>query len=903
VPPIVGRDSELAVVDVFLDDRRTRALTIVGDAGIGKTTLWEEAVSRARGDGALVLVSRPSEPEARLSFAGLTDLLAGVEQDVFAVLPAPQREALDVVLLRAETTRPAEPRLVGTAVLSLLRELAAEREVVVAVDDVHWLDLPSAAALEFAVRRLADEPVRLLVSVRSEAERAPRLGIDHRARRLELGPLSAAGLHRIVADALGTTFPRPTIVRIAHASAGNPLYALEIARLLTGSDRSPRTGVVPVPEDLRSLVAGRVASLPARTQAALLRASALARPDLTLVDARALGAAEQAGLVRVGPDRRVEFVHPLFASAVYSAAPLSRRAEVHRALAAEVSDQEERARHLALASDGPDATVAREVELAARKARLRGAPAAAAEMSALALTLLPAGSPQADELRLELAEQLLLASDYQGAAELLEQLRAELGPGDLRARTSVLLSEIEFWRRGESVAAALAEEALRDARDPLIRARCHVAVAMHAGTVDLPKAAASARSALALLDELPDPDPGLVAAALGARVRADLFLGDGFDAAAAERALALETPAPPAEVDNRIAFKLGQWLRYVDDLDGARARLAEAEQAAHDEGDESSLANILLNRMVVETWSGEWSRAAELAERMHDAFEQLGVESEGAGPWRIYVDAHAGRLEAVRAAAERARPSEPIVTMIWNRCLGLAELAAGETEAADRHLTEVVAELERVDFREPAIWRVEGDAIEAAVGVGDLARAEALLARFAERAARSGIPWSLAVSSRCKGLLLAARGELAEAAEALERALVEHDRCPSPFARARTLLVQGRVLRRLKRKRESRASLDAALAIFRRLGAVAWADRTESELERVVVRSAPRDLSATELRIAQLAASGLTNQAIAGEVFITRKAVEANLARAYRKLGIRSRAQLARALDAREVSP
>jgi DNA-binding CsgD family transcriptional regulator len=386
-------------------------------------------------------------------------------------------------------------------------------------------------------------------------------------------------------------------------------------------------------------------------------------------------------------------------------------------------------------------------------------------------------------------------------------------------------------------------------------------------------------------------------------VRADLFLGDGFDAAAAERALALETPAPPAEVDNRIAFKLGQWLRYVDDLDGARARLAEAEQAAHDEGDESSLANILLNRMVVETWSGEWSRAAELAERMHDAFEQLGVESEGAGPWRIYVDAHAGRLEAVRAAAERARPSEPIVTMIWNRCLGLAELAAGETEAADRHLTEVVAELERVDFREPAIWRVEGDAIEAAVGVGDLARAEALLARFAERAARSGIPWSLAVSSRCKGLLLAARGELAEAAEALERALVEHDRCPSPFARARTLLVQGRVLRRLKRKRESRASLDAALAIFRRLGAVAWADRTESELERVVVRSAPRDLSATELRIAQLAASGLTNQAIAGEVFITRKAVEANLARAYRKLGIRSRAQLARALDAREVSP
>jgi len=283
---------------------------------------------------------------------------------------------------------------------------------------------------------------------------------------------------------------------------------------------------------------------------------------------------------------------------------------------------------------------------------------------------------------------------------------------------------------------------------------------------------------------------------------------------------------------------------------------------------------------------------------MGDAFEQQGVKSEGVAPWRAYVAAHAGRLEAVRATVGDSRPQEPIVAAIWSRCLGLAELAEGDAGAADRHLSDALAELARVDFREPAIWRVDGDAIEAAVAVGDLDRAERLLTRFEERAARSRIPWSLAVSARCRGLLLAAGGELELAAEALERALVEHDACPMPFERARTLSFQGQVLRRLKRKRQARTSLEEALAIFHRLGAGSWAARADAELQRVAVRRAPDDLSPTELRIARLAAAGLTNQAIAGEVFLTRKTVESNLARAYRKLGIRSRAQLAHALDA-----
>ena len=901
---LVGREAELGAVETFLSSERPCAVAIVGEPGIGKTTLWQAAVEHARARGARVLVARPTESEARLAFAALADLLADVPDELFARLPEPQRVGLDAALLRAASARPPQRRVVGAGFLTLLRALSGESEVVCAIDDLQWLDASSAAVVEFALRRLGEEPVRGIFSVRAtELARPPMPALEHdrRVEHLELGPLSVAALHRVLAQELGSTFPRPTLVRIAQVAGGNPLYSIEIARELNRSGERDISGRLPVPQDLDALVRARVRALPAKARGALLRAATLARPDTETIDPVELAPAEEAGLVRVDADGRIEFVHPLFASAVYSAAPAARLREAHRAAAGLARDPEERARHLALAASGPDAEVVQELQSAARHARMRGSPDSAAELTGLALRLLPANAPERPELQLELAEQLHLASDFPAARALLEELRATLEPGDLRARALLTLVDIDYWRSGESAAMALAEEALAEARDPVLRARCHAAVALAAGTVDLPKAAASAREALALLERVPDPDPGLVAVALSARVRADLFLGDGFDQETAMRALALEESSPPAIVDTRVVFKLGQWLRYIDDLDGARANLEDAEQQAREEGDESSLANILLNRVIVATWAGDLAGAAELAERMLDAFGQHGMDPEAGDLWRAYVDAYAGRVESVREAAARADPGEPIVTALWSRCLGLSELGAGETVSADRHLTEALEVFERVAFREPAIWRVDGDAIEAALAVGDVDRAEGLLKRFEERAARSRIPWGLAVSARCRGLVLAARGELDAAAEALERALAEHERCPMPFERARTLLVQGRLQRRLKRKREARLSLDEARELFARDGAEAWVARVDEELGRVAVRRAPEELSATELRIAELAANGLSNKAIAEQVFVSVKTVEANLKRAYRKLDISSRAQLARALDRRDA--
>jgi len=316
VSSLVGRESELEAVETFLRSERPCAVAIVGEPGIGKTTLWQAAVDHARAQGARVLVARPTESEARLAFAGLADLLADVPDELFARLPEPQRVGLDAALLRAPSARPPERRVVGAGFLTLLRALAGESEVVCAIDDLHWLDASSAAVIEFALRRLGEEPVRGLVSVRAtELGRAPMPALERalEVEHLELGALSVAALHRVLAQELGRTFPRPTLVRITQAAGGNPLYAIEIARELDRRGEHDLSGRVPVPQGLDALVRARVRALPAVTRDALLRAAALARPDTETIDPVELVPAEEAGLVRVEVDGRIEFVHPLFA--------------------------------------------------------------------------------------------------------------------------------------------------------------------------------------------------------------------------------------------------------------------------------------------------------------------------------------------------------------------------------------------------------------------------------------------------------------------------------------------------------------------------------------------------------------------------------------------------------------
>jgi DNA-binding CsgD family transcriptional regulator len=897
---IVGRDAELEAVARFLAAGKPPAAMFVleSEPGMGKTTVWREALRRTE-RARLVLSCQPSRSEANLSYSALADLLSAVDLSALRALPEPQRHALDVALLRAQPSgRIPTRRAIGTAFVSLVRALAVQRSVTLAMDDVQWIDPATAAVVDFGLRRLRDAPLRVLLTRRADAEPSALLDAFDAAfvTRLSLRPLSAAALHGIITERVGIPLSRPLVVRIGQLSGGNAFYALEIATALE-REGIPAGRDLPVPDDMRALVASRIRALPAATRAALLRAAIAAHPDIRLVDAATLEPAEEIDLVRVTDDGGIRFTHPLYASAVYASAPVARKRQAHRDLAGILSNPEEQARHLALGTAEPDEDVAATVVAAARLARARGAPDTAAELSELAVRLSPPESAAVAERKLELAENLHLAGDLDRASQLLDQLAALLPPGDLKARVLLHLSGLVYTRAGESKAAAVARDALAVARSPNVQARCHAVLSGWAGTQDLAGALAAAQSALELLEGQRDADPAVMSFALANRIRADLFLGNGFDEAAATQALVLEQAAddPPASVDDRLVYRLGQWLRYVDELERARDQLGAAYRTATDEGDEASRVNILLNQLLVEIWAGDLEVAEQVMAALHETAVQLGLPA-ASELWRTYLDAHLGRLERVRERSAEANREEPIVDMIYLRSLGVVELAAGQNEAADRDLERAGRRLEEIGFREPAVWRVEAERIEAAVSVGDLARATSLTARLQQQADRSQIPWSLAVAARCRGLLAGAEGDLDAATAALECALVAHEGCPVPFERARTLLALGRIHRRAKRKRLASETLELALTLFEQVRSELWAARTQAELQRVGTRRSPRVLTPTERQIAQLAADGLTNKNIAATVFVSTKTVEANLSRVYRKLGISARAQLGRAL-------
>jgi len=269
---------------------------------------------------------------------------------------------------------------------------------------------------------------------------------------------------------------------------------------------------------------------------------------------------------------------------------------------------------------------------------------------------------------------------------------------------------------------------------------------------------------------------------------------------------------------------------------------------------------------------------------------------------RTLIDAHLGRVDAARVEAGEGlsvatTARDPWAIMLLSGALGFAELTVGNLNEAQTSLSRAVHLGDRIGLAEPAAWRFHGNHIEAVIGLGDLDRAETLLGRLDEWGRGTGRAWTLATAARCRALLLAARGDTGGAVQALEQALRHHDQLAMPFELGRTLLVMGQMQRRAKRKLIAKEHLQRALDLFDSLPAPVWAERARSELSRIGLRPpTPLTLTATEQRVAALAASGHTNRQVAQALFLSPRTVEANLARIYRKLGIASRAELGAAM-------
>lgn len=887
---LIGRQNELDYVERFVGDVRTgtHGLVVFGEPGIGKTALWRHAIARCREAGCQLLITRPSEEEMPLSGCGLVDLL--------------EESAVDLDRLRAEE----DPLECGRTVLEALRRLAASGPTVVAIDDLQWLDSVSARALRYALRRADREPLGVLGTARS-AQPDP-LGIREtlppgRSETVELGPLSLGALRRLLSGTV-SAISRPALAQIHSLSGGNPLYALELARAMPDGRRSTD---IALPGSLRTALEHRLDALPARLEPVLEAVSALGATSVQSlrnllpesdVDA-ILEAAIAEQVLALDEDLSVRFAHPLLGSVVYtSLSPLARRS-LHARLAAQATEPDVRARHLALSTDDPDESIASLLERAATRAAGRGANDLASEFAGHGRRLTPVAD-EASVRRRALAEieYLAAAGEVRQALSRADRLVRSLAPGPERVEALVQRAELEDDDR--DTAEALLLGALDEAgTDERLRGRVFHRLAqlrrLRAG--DLPGAIDAARSSLALAEDCGDPTLELHAAAylghleaLGGKPRPDLM----------DRAVRLEAELGVQPLSIRPRSLLAMHRLWAGDLPAARALLDAVQAEAARAGNEMKQPQHFYISALVENASGNLELAHTLAARGLEA--ALDAENTYAERELLYplarAEAWLGREQEARATAQRlceeasTHGVKPLLVRAAS-VLGLLALSLDDLESACDELARAADLLERMGFANPGAFRVLPDAIEALARSEELSAAEALHERLESEAAAAG-PWSHAAVERARGALLLARGDAERAADVLDGAAACFQSLEHGPDTARALLLRAQALLRAGRRSLAAEVAAAAHARFSAMGATLWEARALELLERLQPGRAAGRLTAAETRVAALVAKGMKNREIGQALFMSVATVEAHLTRIYRKLDIRSRTELAR---------
>lgn len=916
---IFGRSTELEIVQTMLAEiaHGPAALVIEGGVGSGKTTLWRAAVADARQLGFRVLEAHPVASEESLPYAALGDLLEGIVDDPDLGLAGPQHRALRVaVLLDEPDDGPPDQRAVAVATLNALRSFAERSPVLVAIDDLQWMDGPSARVLEFVVRRLQAERLGVVAAIRTTV-RSAASGLFEQSfsgqevHRLSLKPLAGDALDDMLRARLETPLSRPLVAQVERASGGNPLFALEIARGIQRGEIHPRTSEpLEVPRTLQQYARERLSHLPRDVRDVLFFAAAVADPTFDLLEAAsspelvsaAIELAAAAGVAEPAGDR-LEFLHPLFASTVYHAVPATRRRALHRQLASLVSGEDERARHLGLGADGADPVAAAAVESAAARASARGAPDAAADLAERAYALTPPDRAEdRDRRRIEAGEYHFIAGNLDRARLVFEEMAAALAPGPIRASVLRRLAKVRYRNDSCSVAASLLTRALAEAgTDDMLRAGVERDLAwavMLCG--DMAAAAEHAREALGLIGE--DTSAKMFAEILAATAMAEFLLGGGVPTDTMNRAIGLEGGNPDTPIEWRPSMMLAIMLNWSGATAEARRRFDNLHRQALEAGEETSLPFLLTQMSESATWEGDWAAALRHANEAVAISQQTGQEPMRAAALyaRALAEAHLGKLDEARASAraglEVAEAVGSVVMMMWNQTvLGFIELSVDDPTAAHDHLAPLVAWREVVGIREPGMLRLLPDEVEALVALGELDRADVLLRGYEADAVRLQRPWARLAAARCRALHTAATGDSMEAVGVLRRAIDADADAVPPFERARALLVLGSVQRRTRRRKDARDSLQAAQQIFDTLHASTWSAKTARLIGSGTAPGSQGEANLTpaEHRVAEVVAGGATNREAAALLFVSVRTVELHLTSVYRKLGIRSRTELA----------
>jgi len=905
MPAVVSRPLEFRAVTEFLRSasQQPSGLVIEGEPGIGKTTLWLSALEEARGRGYQVFSARVGQAESVLAYAAVADLLRDIDDSVLAELSDVQRVAVDRVLLRASSEdHTTDQHVVAAAFAAVFDRLVTDSPVLIAIDDLQWLDRSSKDVLAFAARRFKGG-IGLLVTERSDAEGGSsvtwlHLSTPDRIDRVRIGPLSIGGLHMLISSRLGRSLPRPTMVRIAETSGGNPFFALELARAIDIESSQVKSKL---PSSLSELMRLRIGQLDRDARKLLLAAASVADPTVELLaqvtgaPVESLGDAEAKGIIGI-EGNQVRFAHPLLAQSVYTDATAAERRAMHRSLAQTVRVPELRARHMALAASSADPETLNALDIAAEAAAARGAPAAAAELAELAIHL---GGDHPERL-IHAAQHHFNAGDPQRARALLEETVHRLPSGPLRGSALNLLAGVHLYDDNWTEAVAVLERALDDAEDsPALLVQTLIVLAFGQRMISkFDDSLASAQKAVTNAEQL--GDPALISRALAMSVQLNFMYGNGVDELSLRRAVDLEDP----DIDGHTAFSAsmveGLVLAWTGRLDEAGARMQALHRRCTERGAENDFTAVASCAALVEIWRGNFAEAARRADEANERAEQGGGSLAIALSMRSMVAAYLGREDDSRSDARAVldtadRTASPRLAEWPVMTLGFLEVSIGNHAEALAVMQPMQRTFESIPGTEIMTATFIPDAVEAMIALGRGGEAEPLIAALERNGRRLDRPWMLATGARCRSMLLAAKGDVEAAARKAQEAMAEHERLPMPFERARTQLLVGQLQRRQRQKERSRATLREALQSFEAMGAQLWAGRVRSELARAeVVPTRDLALTPSERRVAELAASGMTNKDVAAALFISPKTVEANLGRIYRKLGINSRAELGR---------
>jgi DNA-binding CsgD family transcriptional regulator len=889
------------------------ALVIAGEAGAGKSVLWRAGVAAAAAAGHRVLRCEPSAEETDLPFAGLSDLLTDVLPTVADGLPGPQREALEVaLLLRPAGAKPPTAHAIGLAVLGALRAMAETGPLLVAIDDVHWLDRASLDALTFAFRRADRGPVGLLMTARTEVPADPLTAVAPAPPRgwrdlaaaapgetIELAPLDYRQVRRLLPDTVSLAQARD----ITRQSRGNPFWAREIAVSLESAGS-------PVPVLARSLADRLSRSLSKEAGEVLAVVAACGRISVgnTMVvldhlddPGAALDEAVLAGVVTETAGR-LTAVHPLIGAAAAESLPPVRRQRLYGRLAGLAVSPEPKARFAALAAGAtPDAKVAAALDAAADAAHARAGNAEAARFAVQAVAFTPEEDDDGARTRrrIRAAELLFLAGDpHQSLEQAAAVDLARLATPDLERLLPLLLDMTDVVHGVPAANALVTRLASEASPDPRRRALVLMLVSdLDYGIIGGRREAATAaiRSAEAAG---PAADATLHQALLNL-AGAKVIAGDGLDDGLLDRAERLETRIDVSRLQDRADLVRGLWSRSIEDLDTARAALSRGIDQAREAGDDFHVAAFLAYLADAEERAGDYAAArdalaaADTVSAWHDW---------PALPWytepRCELLIADGDLTAALALADQHlpdAPGDPAASRFLGALVrGRVASWRGDPAGAVHWFERAAASADECGLADPGIRHGLDTALaEAYLADRRPADARRIAAWLRETGERLGRPALTGCACRIDAQATAEAGDLEEAAELARRAVTEHERSPLRPELARSLLVLGQVERRRKARRQSRDALGRARDLARGMGHRPLLALIEQELPRVAAAQAGGELTATERRVADLIAAGATNRDAAAALFVSVRTVETHAASVYRKLGVRNRAELA----------